>query len=234
MDWFCDRTGFPLLSLREHELVVSLWPVFKVQFECFLAQPGGFPFGGEGLDSDSWYQALLEVSPRVSWRHFRFHEREGLLMTGIHPAEALVFLSWCGVGFQLPTVEQWRLVDQILNHTPLGAGDWQTLRVHTGLHPAARAFLRLWERSPPPTWGQLALLHQGVQEWVRSGSSRNGGTPGPGGTQVDPTQGFGGLGRVRPEFHPILLDPQRHPPVTPVRSVRLPWMGFRMFQRSGG
>src|SRR5712692_8216258 len=96
----CDRTGFPLLEWAETGLAMSLLPVTKVQFECFLAEPNEF--------GDKWYEEVLAVSPRVPWRQFDTGNRERLFLTGIQPNEALAFARWLGEDFDLPTEAEWR------------------------------------------------------------------------------------------------------------------------------
>lgn len=199
----CDRTGFPLLEWSEAGLEVALLPVTKAQFERFLAEPNEF--------GNAWYEQVLALNPRVSWRQFGPEERERLFLTGVLPEEALAFLRWLGGGFDLPTVEEWRAMDRWLRAAPL---DVEAL-TQCPLHRSAQAIVRgLLRQSRPRVWGELALLRGGVVEWVREG------------------RGFGGLGAPRPGFHPNTWNPQRDAPVRPLRAeARLPYFGFRCVRR---
>jgi len=199
----CDRTGFPLLEWTEAELEVALLPVTKAQFERFLAEPNEF--------DNAWYEQVLAVNPRVSWRKFEAEERERLFLTGVLPEEALAFLRWLGDGFDLPTVEEWRSMDRWLRAAPLDV----ELSKQCPMHHSAKAIVRgLLRQLRPTVWGELALLRKGVVEWVRE------------------DRGFGGLGAPRPTFYPNTWNPQRDEPVRPLRAeVRLPYFGFRCVRR---
>jgi len=85
------------------------------------------------------------------------------------------------------------------------------LRFDLGLHRQARAAIDAIIRlRDPATWGQLMMLEGGLLEWVRTGP-----------------QSFGGLGRPRPEFQKMIMNPQRDAPVRPVREGRYKYFGFR-------
>lgn len=205
MRFFYDRTGFPLVQPDRSGLALSLLPVTKVQFERFLAEPNEF--------GDAWYEQILSVNPRVSWQRFEGEQREQLFLTGILPAEALAFARWLGEGFDLPTVDEWRKLAQLLSLTPLPAGVQETLR-SCPMHRAAHAILQgLLRQLEPESWGELALLRGGLIEWVRVG------------------QGFAGLGAPRPQFYPNTFNPLHDDPVRPLREQRLPYFGFRLVYR---
>ena len=155
MQLFCDRTGFPFLEAGGLGLAISLLPVTKVQFESFLAEPNEF--------GDDWYEQLLAVNPRASWRDPLPRKDIRLFLTGVQPEEAMTFTHWLGAGFDLPTTEEWRAVDRVLDATALNI---DLLKAST-VCPAARAILaQLLAQGNPRTWGELALLRGGVAEWV--------------------------------------------------------------------
>jgi hypothetical protein len=68
-----DDLGFPMVSIPEIDLSVSLLPVTKFQFERFIAH--------ENQYSDSWYDKVLAINPRCSWRKINQSNRENLFMT---------------------------------------------------------------------------------------------------------------------------------------------------------
>ena len=100
MRFSCDRTGFPLITVPEAMVAMHLLPVTKVQFERFLAEPNTY--------GDAWYEEVLTLNPRISYRQCTAENRERLFLTGIVPEEALAFARWMGDGFDLPTVAEWR------------------------------------------------------------------------------------------------------------------------------
>lgn len=209
-----DRTGFPVLGLPALGRAVQLLPVAKVQFERFLAEPVFEP--GEspeaGRYGDLWYEKILEVSPRLRPPDARAADYESLFLAGILPAETEKFARWLGDGFALPDVTTWRAIDDALREEPLHPDDVATLRSDSSLSRQARAMIDAIIRvRNPQTWGQLMLLEGGLLEWVRQGP-----------------QSFGGLGRPRPEFQKLILNPQRDAPVRPVREGRYRYFGFRL------
>jgi hypothetical protein len=220
MQWSSDRTGFPLLELANIGFAVNLFPIAKMQFERFLSEPVIEPAESPqvALFGDVWYSALLTFLPRVSLRQENPAEAtpaeyEGLFLGGILPEEAVRFAKWLGIGYDLPQTADWRRIDQELFKAPLSADDAAALRSDDRLSRSARRLIDWWlDARRPKTWGQLALLEGGLLEWVRT--ARRG--------------AFGGLGRPRPDFQWILLNPQRDQPVTPIRSERMGYFGFRL------
>lgn len=203
MRWSCDRTGFPVLELPEAKAAVHLWPVCKAQFERYLAEPAG--------PGDAWYEEVLAVSPRVSLRNADLESYESALLSGVQPAETQKFALWLGNGYNLPTVETWRVVDRALQSAPLDAVDAAALRESADLSRPAKQLLELVLKLAPQTWSALSLMRGGVLEWVISGP-----------------KAFGGLGAPRPHFHSMIMNPQRDRPVQPLREGRHRYFGFRL------
>jgi formylglycine-generating enzyme required for sulfatase activity len=195
----CDRAGYPLLEDSEAGLQVSLLPTTKAQFERFLAEPGE--------PGDAWYEARLAENPRVSWHHFDAADRERLFLTGITPEETLAFSAWLGPGFRLPTVAEWRAVDNWLAESPFTP---EALQACPMGRSARETVERLAGQLAPPTWRDLALLRGGVMEWVRTRG------------------GFAGLGAPRGAWLPNLFDPQNDDPQRPTRGERSRYFGFRL------
>lgn len=204
MQLYFDPVGFPLVRLDGLGLSVSLLPITKVQFERFIAQPNSF--------GDRWYEEVLEFNPR-SWRRADSGPREELFMTGVVPSEALAYASWAGIGFDLPSLEEWRLMYRKMTRTALSGSSLSSLDSDK-VHPAARAIVEsILRQAQPRTWGELALVEGGVIEWVRDG------------------QKFGGLGKPRPEFLPNVFNPERDDPLLPLHNERSPYFGFRLVRR---
>ncbi|MFC1596927.1 hypothetical protein ACFL5Q_03170 [Planctomycetota bacterium] len=187
------------------DLEVQLLPVTKVQFERFLAEPNRF--------DDPWYEDVLAVGPRTSYRRFGDSDREGVFLTGILPQEALAFAEWMGSGFDLPTVREWRDIYVALGRlssftSPL------TESHQTGMGCQAEA---IWRRLMAQTDGrsllELSRMVGGLIEWARNGNR------------------WVGLGAPRQEFYPNLYNPL----ADEVRAIRpdrrLPYFGFRLVRR---
>ena len=207
MRWSFDRTGFPMLELPQIGWSAQLWPVTKVQYERFLAEPNG--------PGDEWYESVLTISPRVSIAEANERNYESVFMAGVLPDEAKSLAGWLDTGCEIPKVADWRAVDQEFISTTIDAAELAALREDPNLHPQARKLLD-WtvKQFQPQTWGQLAFLRDGILEWVRL----EGGL-------------YGGLGSTRPKFLAVIVNPQRDEPVTPVRpEERRPYFGFRLLR----
>lgn len=204
MPWPCDRTGFPLLAMPKLGSAMHLLPVTKVQFECFLAEPGGL--------GDEWYEEVLEVSPRVSPVHATEADREGLLMAGVIPSEVEDFARWLGPTWRIPSVKEWQQAYALLKATPFRA-DGLMSWAPSDLHPLAAVTLRLLEgQLKPKTWLDLSLMRGALLEWVSCGKE------------------WGGLGEPRPEFASYLIDPLRGDPIRPINcDRRLRDFGMRLW-----
>jgi hypothetical protein len=199
-----DRTGFPLLHLPDAGVQVALLPCTKAQLEQFLAEPHE-PFG------DPWYEEVLTVNPRTSWRCSPEQHPERLFLTGALPDEVLAFARWLGPDFDLPTAQQWQLVDRTLALGLLDVADLERGLANCCL--AARTMLGHFRRlRQPRTWADLALLRGGLVEWVRHDKA------------------FAGMGCPSPELWHNLYNPQRKEVVDIFPGRRLDFVGFRLLR----
>ncbi|MBM3239019.1 formylglycine-generating enzyme family protein [Candidatus Poribacteria bacterium] len=205
MQFLFDRTGFPLIRVPEVGLDVQLLPVTKVQFERFIAEPNGF--------GDTWYEEILGVNPRVSYRQFTADNREGIFITGLLPEEAVSFARWMGDGFTLLTIEEWRTIYKALEHRPVESGELEKLRSQCSAEQPLVILEQLREQLEPRSWLSLSLMYGGLVEWVRGENS------------------WAGLGVPRYEFYPNLWDPLADV-VSPLHpDERLPYFGIRLVRK---
>lgn len=196
-----DRTGFPLMALPEAGLEVALLPVAKVQFERFLAT-------NEGM-GDAWYEAVLALHPRMSWRCFSDDDRERLFVGGVLPEEALRFARWMGQGFDIPTVEEWRTAHRALAREAVTGSQLGRLA-----RPADQILQGLEKQLQPKEMLGLSLMRGGMVEWVREGNR------------------WCGVGCPRPSLCPNVWNPLADV-VRPIRPAdRLPYFGFRLVRRT--
>lgn len=200
---FCDRTGFPVLELPELGLAVHLLPVAKTQFERYLTEMDVW--------DDAEYQAVLDLSPRLSWRHFKAEDREKLFLTGLRPEEAEAFGTWLGEGWRLPTVNEWRQLFQSLSNAPLTQSFLEALTKTNLVDPARDILKGLFNYLQPKTLAEFCLFKKGVIEWVTH------------------QHAYGGLGDTRWEFAPILCQPLEGEPLQPLdRQQRIYYFGARL------
>ena len=160
--------------------VASLWvqwlPVTKVQFERFLCDTGDARFDAK------CYAEMLGLNPRVSPRGVTVKNYCQALLTGVLPLEAESVARWAGLGFRLPTDQEWRSIYAALKAEPfrrleeeaplaaLGERDRELLaRIETAAAGADGASERYV--------ADQMLLRGGVFEWVddAGGSQRWGG-----------------------------------------------------------
>lgn len=200
MQFACDKTGFPLVICGNRTL--SLLPATKVQFERYLAEPGGL--------STAWYQQILQLNARVAHNDFSNGNRENLFMTGVTFQEANAFALWLHSSARLPQPGEWREFANVLRTTQITESIATSL-LKCELHPAARNILqRLMALIKPSTLAQLALIRDGVMEWVMS------------------TPHAGGLGAPRQEFLKNTFDPYSDKPICHFEGERSAYYGFRI------
>jgi hypothetical protein len=200
MQFSSDKTGFPLISSNGQAW--SLLPVTKVQFERYLSDAGGL--------SSSWYQQILSLSPRCSFRDFSNKTREGLFMTAVTFEEANQFAVWLNPSARLPRSLEWQGFAKELKAVPFSKAVADRL-LQSSLHVSAQTLVaRLISFVKPSTLADLALIRNGVIEWVES-------RPEP-----------GGLGAPRQSFFKNTYDPYHDVPLRHFRSERSPYYGFRI------
>jgi hypothetical protein len=209
MLWSCDRTGFPVLELPQLGWAMHLLPIAKMQWERWLAEPDSL--------GDAWYDEVLQVSSRLGLPKANASNYEQLFMGGVLPEEAESFARWLGEDFQLPTSDIWRRIDKCLGEEAIEPEEMDALCNAPVLLRSAQKLLDFLIRIHKPRfWADLALMRGGLLEWVRGGPKT-----------------FGGLGAPRHEFHPLLMNPQQHPPVKPLKMERLRYFGCRLVRPLG-
>jgi hypothetical protein len=196
--WRTDRAGFPMVWVPPLEAFVQLFPILKAQFECFLTQTDLPEFG------DQWYQKLLTFNPRLPLSAPTFGEYERLCLTGLLPEEVAAFAAWQGPGFRSLTLSEWQVATTWMAQQGLPA---PPADIEAAMALAAR---RIWQglltALQPQRLDELALLHNGVVEWV-----------------IEPNGVPQGMGRPRQRFQPGFA---RSPwiPTAPPRRAKI-WGG---------
>jgi hypothetical protein len=190
-----DKTGFPLVEVKELG-IINIWPITKVQFERFMSETNMF--------GDKWYDSLLRLNPRISYKYFDKNSYERLFLTGIKPEEVISFAHWLGEDFDLLTLDEWRSVYRVF-----GFHSVPELPA-TGLStPANTIWLKL--RAFSKTLTGFALMHDGLIEWVRKGTN------------------YIGLGTPRHSFLPNAYNPLNDEVI--LLEERLFYLGFRLIRR---
>lgn len=212
MQWSFDKTGFPLIYISG--LQVQLLPVTKVQFERFLTEYRKF--------GDSWYENLLSINPRVSYRTFTSENREGIFITGLLPSEITPFIEWMGDGFRLPTLKEWRDIYYKLKKTTFKREMLENFILQSKSEQTKTIIEKLVEQLTHEmiyqkprrdlNWLDVTLMYYGLVEWIKEGGR------------------YVGVGAPRPSFYPNLWDPLRDV-VQPLKeNERLFYFGFRLIR----
>ena len=203
MQFSFDRTGFPLIQVPKVDLDVQLLPVTKIQFERFLADPNDF--------GDAWYEKILSLNPRISYRRFTEINREQIFITGILPEEALSFAHWMGPEYALPTVDEWRAIYSGLDSITT---DPHQLISHCQTDISRSILEAFITQLCPSSFLELSLMKEGVVEWVRNQGA------------------WVGLGTPRSEFQPNLWNPLMDEVRPVMLEERVPYFGFRLVRRN--
>ncbi len=151
---YFDKTGFPLIALRELGYYVHLLPVAKKQFKQCDALCEAYRKASSYVD---------RAAPHIRSRRLLEHQ----FMTGVLPEEVELFCRWLGEGvsldFDVPDSELWpRLYDGLASETidPV-------LLMHECENQAAYPLIqKILDARHPTTYAELSLMWGGVIEWV--------------------------------------------------------------------
>jgi hypothetical protein len=167
--WRVDASGYPLVFVEPLGAFVQLFPVTKPQFEKFIASDKHREF------DDKWYEGILALNPRASYRSPDAPPRERLFMTGITPEEASAFGRWMGREYALLTTEEWRTCYEWF-------GGRATSPVPSDLSARlSQDALAIWDTVEElwldwhrqPSLRELSLMTGGVLEWVIERTGRH-------------------------------------------------------------
>ncbi len=204
MIFSCDRTGFPLVTLKSG-IEMQLLPVTKVQFESFRSESNEI--------TDEAYQELVALNPSVSHNQFISDQRERLFITAILPQEALAFARWMGNKFDLPTVDEWRTIYDELSLDISSLDGLEDIASQCQSEDAAIIVQQLLKQLKPISLLDLCLMKGAVVEWVRQGKT------------------FVGLGAPRASFQPNLFNPLTDVAKPIQLEERIRYFGFRLIRR---
>ncbi len=201
--WAVDAAGYPLVFAEPLGAYVQLFPVTKPQFERFLASGKHHEFG------DDWYEEILKMNPRASYRSTELTARERLFLTGIKPDEALAFGHWMGRDYSLLTAQEWAACYEWFGTR---AAPSLPRDISCRLSPDALAVWgvvedRWLEGSRQSSLRELSLMSEGILEWVVERPGR-----------------YCGLG----EPPATKMQRKADAPVRPLGQPRLRNLGFRL------
>lgn len=160
--WRVDASGYPLVFVEPLEAYVQLFPVTKPQFEKFIAT------GRQQELDDEWYEELLTLNPRASYRSPEVRVRERLFMTGVTTDEALAFGRWLGRDYALLNAEEWCTCYEWFAAQPaLSAPPDLSGRLSQDALAVWGIVEGQWlEQCRQPNLRELSLMTQGILEWV--------------------------------------------------------------------
>lgn len=178
--WRVDRAGYPLIFVEPLGAYVQLFPVAKPQFEKFIAS------GSQRVFGDEWYEDVLALNRRASYRDPEPRERAHLFMTGVTPDEALAFCRWTGRAYSLLTAKEWRTCYEWFGSQPAPSAPPES---DVPLAQDARGLWELVETQwldprRPASLRELSLMSGGILEWVSEPPGRYHGVGEPAGLKM--------------------------------------------------
>lgn len=171
-----DPRGHALLVLDDIEPkgCLSLLPVTKIQFERFLV-------GTREVD-DVTYARILEHNPRISLEDLKRSGDYRAFLTGASPTMVEKYAQWTSDLFSVPDDAFWRAARRRLGQCRVGhASQVDLVCRRAGIAAEDRLLIRrLMALRNPGNWSQLALMENGLMEWVMHDSDlRVYGSPDP-------------------------------------------------------
>lgn len=201
MRFICDRTGFPCIS--DGRVAFQLLPVTKTQFDIFLASVGESEVPS--------YEEMLALNPRNCDADINDNDRERLFVTGILFEEADRFAKWLHSTATIPTWKVWQRFATTISMIRIERDLLENLSSCQMCSAAKMILESLFDHAHPETLSDLALIRNGVLEWV----------------SIDPRPG--GLGAPRPEFLKNTYDPYNDRPIVYHHGERSRYFGFRAY-----
>ena len=176
-----------------------LWPVTKFQFEQFMSENNRY--------GDEWYEKILSLNKRISYRNFSGIDYERLFITGVLPHEAIAFARWLGKGFDLPTEAEWKKFYKAISNVVFDS--------HSQPSALSTPAVTLWKRRAGflQTPLEFSCLQGGVVEWVK-GENR-----------------YAGRGAPRYSFFPNAWNPPDDSIRVIDKKERIIYFGFRLIKR---
>jgi hypothetical protein len=196
-EWRVDASGYPLIFVEPLEAYVQLFPVTKPQFEKFIAS------GQQRCFGDEWYEEILALNPRASYRNPDVPARERLFMTAVKSDEALAFAHWMGRDYTLLSAREWSTCYEWFagRSAPCAPPDLNGRLAGDALAVWNTVEEQWLERRRQSSLQELSLMTQGVLEWVVERPGRYCGLGEPAASKLqrganDPVRPVGG-GRLR-------------------------------------
>lgn len=212
-----DKAGFPMIKLDVVDAYIHWLPVTKVQLETFLCDAPSTRF------DEKWYNDLLDLNKRASIKAAKEQNYWQVFASGVKPEEVQEYADWCGDGYSIPTMDEWKKIYQFGASQPAGEG----LFAQAGLRERPLALITKLEdinkRIYRATLAQRKLSAQmfmryGVMEWVQLENR---------------SQEWGGMGQPDSNFQAVLRSPDLGIAETPrsPTTTRLHYYGFRLLWR---
>jgi len=225
LDIKLDPTGFPVVWVQSINAYLHWLPVTKIQFEFFLCAEPSAQFDAQ------WYDDILQLNTRVSPQDITAANYWSAFLSGILPGEAGQFARWCGLGYAIPSLDEWRKAYTFLKTQPVqpqaisnalnqpGAPRLsdRTQRLINQLETVQHRAWRDVDFNAPNQADQM-FMRLGVLEWVESTELLN---------------RWGGMGQTHQRFHGGFFTPDHGQPSRPhdPENMRLHHYGFRLLWR---
>ena len=154
---YFDRTGYPMIPLKNRGYLMHLFPVTRKQFaQCDTLQ--------ESFKSAC--DAVHKAAPHVKDKDLL----ENQLMTGILPSEVETFCNWLSEdqehNFQIPATHEWPDLFSVLIGESI---DKMTLLDQCESTEVQTLIQNIMKVRSPATYQELSLKNSGIVEWVKKG-----------------------------------------------------------------
>lgn len=220
LDVKLDSTGFPMVYMQAVNAYVQWLPLTKIQIEYFLCSTN------DAMFDETWYNNINQMNPRLSPTQIRGANYWQTIATGILPREAQRYAIWCGRGYDLPTIQEWRSIYRELDNIPADRRWVQKVTEHHDLKERTRNLIQRMDNVLPNdngmgtsarTLADQMLFRQGVMEFVYEDDDRN---------------TFAGLGLTNSNFVGGLNQPDEAQYLNdPSEGRRMRNYGFRLIYR---
>lgn len=154
---YFDRTGYPMIPLKNRGYLMHLFPVTRNQFAQCEALQNSYQVACE---------AVQKAAPHVEKKNL--FERQ--LMTGVLPTEVETFRKWLSEeqdhDFQIPVTHDWSdMFTTLIGETI----EEMTLFDQCESEEVRSLIEHIMKERSPNTYLDLTLKREGIVEWVKKG-----------------------------------------------------------------
>jgi hypothetical protein len=165
-----DSVGFPMVWIPKISAFCHFLPVTKIQFEHFLSDSPSIEI------DEKVYAEICQENPRVNLSNLTSDNFWGAFVTGVAPWEVRKYIDWCGFGYSVPTVSEWRIIQETAKSLPVVPPELllghKNIRAESLLQKVWKIYDEAHLSSTQNCLADQMLLDSPICEWVTTSTGK--------------------------------------------------------------